>query len=85
MIIKILFFVLIFCIGIVSIRTMLGPTIWDRLITFNLISIKVILLIMCFSILYEAPEYLDIALTYALLAFISTILISRFLEWRDRL
>ncbi|TCK98583.1 multisubunit sodium/proton antiporter MrpF subunit [Natranaerovirga hydrolytica] len=85
MIVNILLIVLIVSIGLVSIRTIIGPTIWDRLITFNVISAKVILVILCLSFLYDNTEYLDIALTYALLAFCSTVLIARFIEWRDHL
>ncbi|MFW6015422.1 MAG: monovalent cation/H+ antiporter complex subunit F [bacterium] len=85
MIVQVLLFFLIISIVIVSIRTLLGPTIWDRLLTFNVMSSKVILAILCLSLIYDDLNYIDIALTYALLAFCSTILIARFLEWRDHL
>jgi multicomponent Na+:H+ antiporter subunit F len=85
MMIHVLLFALILSIGIVALRTIMGPSIWDRLLSFNVISCKVILVIVCLSLIYEDAEYLDIALTYALLAFCSTVLIARFIEWRDRL
>lgn len=83
--IHILLFGLVLCMILVSVRMLLGPTIWDRLLTFNAISAKVILCIVCLSIFLEDVHILDISFTYALLGFSGTVLIARFIEGRDHL
>lgn len=76
---------LVLAMCILSLRMLLGPTIWDRLLAFNVLSTKVILIIVVLSILLEDMDILDISFTYALLGFIGTILIGRFIEGRHHL
>jgi multicomponent Na+:H+ antiporter subunit F len=63
----------------------MGPTIWDRLLSFNLISSKVVMLIVAFALFTEKTYILDIALTFTLFSFISTVLIARFIRERGTL
>ncbi|GMQ65128.1 hypothetical protein AN2V17_43700 [Vallitalea sp. AN17-2] len=62
-----------------------GPTIWDRLLGLNLFSAKIILLILLFSILFNLPYLLDIAIVYTLLGFIGIIFISRFVKGKGKI
>jgi len=62
-----------------------GPTIWDRLLGLNLFSAKIILLILLFSILFDLPYLLDIAIVYTLLGFIGIIFISRFVKGKGKI
>ena len=73
-------FVIAIYIALVLVRVILGPTIWDRLLGLNTISAKIIMSIVIFSIITEQPYLLDVALVYALLGFIGTVLIARFIE-----
>ncbi|MEO1815186.1 MULTISPECIES: monovalent cation/H+ antiporter complex subunit F [Acetobacterium] len=73
-------FVIAIYIALVLVRVILGPTIWDRLLGLNAISAKIIMSIVIFSIITEQPYLLDVALVYALLGFIGTVLIARFIE-----
>lgn len=62
------------------IRLIKGPTLADRSVsldTFNIIVIGVIALL---SHLFENNLYLDIAIVYAILAFLETIVFARYLE-----
>jgi multicomponent Na+:H+ antiporter subunit F len=62
------------------IRLLKGPTPADRVValdTFNIIIIGVIALL---AYLFENSLYLDIAIVYAILAFIETIVFARYLE-----
>ena len=68
-----------------SVRIIIGPTVWDRLIGFNLMSSKLIMLIVMCAIIFEKNFLLDIALTYALLGFVSTLFIARFVRDRGRI
>ncbi|WKY48850.1 monovalent cation/H+ antiporter complex subunit F [Eubacteriaceae bacterium ES3] len=67
------------------IRVLAGPTIWDRLLCLNVISAKIIMAIVLFSVLTNQEFLLDIALVYAFLGFLGTVLISRFIEKRGHL
>jgi multicomponent Na+:H+ antiporter subunit F len=66
-------------------RILIGPTIWDRMLGFNLLSSKLIMIIVVCAIIFERNFLLDIALTYALLGFVSTIFIARFVRDRGRI
>jgi len=68
-----------------SLRIIIGPTVWDRLLGFNLMSSKLIMLIVICAIIFEKNFLLDIALTYALLGFVSTLFIARFVRDRGRI
>jgi len=64
-------------------RAFLGPTVYDRILAVNTFGTKTVLLIAVFGFLTERPEFLDIALLYALLNFIGTIAVLKFFEYRD--
>ncbi len=59
-------------------RIVLGPTLWDRLLGFNLFSSKIILLIILYAHIKHLSYLLDIAIVYTLLGFTSITFISRF-------
>lgn len=61
-------------------RVFFGPTSWDRLIAVNLISSKVIMIMVAAAVFFERRIYLDVALVYAIIGFVSIIAISKFLE-----
>jgi multicomponent Na+:H+ antiporter subunit F len=62
------------------IRMIIGPKLSDRVVsldTFNMIVIGVIAVL---ASVFESNLYLDIAIIYAILAFLETIVFSRYLE-----
>jgi len=61
-------------------RVILGPTPWDRLIAVNLISSKVVIIMVATAVFYKRSIYMDVALVYAVIGFVSIIAISKFLE-----
>lgn len=65
------------------VRTLIGPTMWDRLLGFNMISANIVLCIVILAFMLDTSYFLDIALAYAVLGFIGTILIARFLTKED--
>jgi len=65
---------------IVIVRMIQGPTIWDRLLTFNQLSSKIIISIVMMGIITSQSFLLDIAIVYTLLSFISNVLIARFVR-----
>ena len=63
-------------------RVIFGPTPWDRLIAVNLISSKVVMIMVAVAVFFERRIYLDVAMVYAIIGFVSIIAISKFLEGR---
>jgi len=58
---------------IVLFRAALGPTVFDRILAINTFGTATVLLIALFGFLTGRPDFMDIALLYALINFISTI------------
>jgi multicomponent Na+:H+ antiporter subunit F len=58
-----------------------GPTIQDRVISINIVNTKtLVVLLLVFFVIGEPEMYLDVALVYALLNFVVTIAVSRYIE-----
>ena len=64
------------------VRALAGPTLYDRVLAVNLFGTKTVLLIAVLGFLTGRPDFLDIALVYALINFISLIAVLRFFEFR---
>ena len=62
---------------------LLGPTLYDRILAVNTFGTITVLFISIFGFLTERPEFLDIALVYALINFIVTIAVLKFFEYGD--
>ena len=58
---------------VLLIRAALGPTIFDRILAINTFGTATVLLIAIIGFLTGRPDFMDIALLYALINFISTI------------
>lgn len=60
-------------------RTIMGPTIIDRIMGANVIGTKTTILLIIIGIIYGRVEmFVDISLAYAMLNFIVTIAVSRY-------
>lgn len=62
-----------------------GPTVWDRLITLNLTTLKLAMIMIVYSVMTNSGILLDIALTYSLIGFITVSMLSRFILKGGRL
>ena len=62
-------------------RAALGPTIFDRIVALNMFGTKTVLLISLISFFTGRPDFLDLALVYALINFIGVIAILRATRW----
>ena len=67
-------------IAITFIRVILGPTFSDRVIAMDVIGVNLISAIAIVSILFQTKAFLEVILILGILAFISTIAFSKFLE-----
>lgn len=59
-------------------RAIVGPTIQDRVIAINVVGTSAVIVIVLVAAGLDRPEYLDIAIVYALLNFILSIAVARF-------
>lgn len=64
-------------------RAFLGPTIYDRVLAVNMFGTKTVLMIAVLGFLMGRPDWLDIALVYALINFIGTIAVLKYLKYGD--
>lgn len=69
--------------GLALIRAFLGPTVYDRILAVNLFGTKTVLLIAVLGFLSGRPDFLDIALLYALINFIGVIAVLKFRRYGD--
>ena len=65
------------------IRLIKGPTAADRVVTLDTFNVIVIGLIALLAALFNNSLYLDIAIVYAILAFMETITFARYLEGKQ--
>ena len=64
------------------IRLFKGPSLYDRTLAANAFGTKTVLLIGALGFLAGRPDFLDIALIYALINFIGTVAILKFFRYR---
>ena len=59
-------------------RAVMGPTVFDRILALNMFGTKTVLLIAVAGFLVDRPDFLDLALIYALMNFIGTIAVLKY-------
>ena len=64
------------------VQAIAGPTTYDRILAMNAIGTKAALMIALIGFMTERPDFLDIALVYAILNFLATIAILKFIRHR---
>jgi multicomponent Na+:H+ antiporter subunit F len=77
------------CIGILVTMTqavargLIGPSIFDRVLAVNMFGTKTVLFLAVVAYLSGRPDFLDLALTYALINFIGVIAVLLFFQSRE--
>jgi len=74
---------LLVCMVMTMCRAFAGPTVFDRILAVNSFGTKTVLLIALVNFLAGRPEFLDLALIYALMNFIGTIAAMKFVRFGD--
>ena len=64
-------------------RTLLGPTVYDRILAVNMFGTKTVLIIAVIAFMSGRTDLLDIALAYALINFIGIIAVLKFFEYGE--
>ena len=65
------------------VRAFLGPTVYDRVLAANMFGTKTVLLIAVTGFLTGRPEWLDLAILYALMNFTGMIALLRFSKFAN--
>jgi multicomponent Na+:H+ antiporter subunit F len=74
---------LLFCVIMAMIRVIRGPTAPDRIVGLDTINTIVIGGMVIFGAAFNEVIYIDVAIVYALLSFITTLFIAKYLEGGD--
>ena len=69
--------------GLALVRAILGPTVYDRVLAVNMFGTKTVLLLSVIAFLYGRPDFLDLALAYALINFIGVLAVLEFFRSRS--
>lgn len=64
-------------------RVVKGPEVFDRVMATSVIGTKTVVLLVVVGYLFERPIFIDISLTYALLNFLGTLIIAKYLEGKE--
>lgn len=61
-------------------RAVMGPSAADRVVSINIIGTKTVVIIALVSLVFHQEFFLDVALVYALISFVATIGIAKYME-----
>ena len=67
--------------GMAIARMLAGPTLYDRILATNVFGTKTVLIIAVMGFLVGRPEFIDVAIVYALINFIGIVAILKFFEY----
>ena len=69
--------VILIAIAVGLVRAFRGPTLYDRVLAANMIGTLTVLMVAILGFMTGRPEFLDIAMVYVLISFVSTIAVLR--------
>ena len=64
------------------VRAFKGPTLFDHILAVNMFGTKTVLLVSVVAFLFGRPDFLDLALAYALINFIGVLAVLEFFQSR---
>jgi len=65
------------------VRALLGPSVYDRVLAVNVFGTKTVLLLAVIAFLYGRPDFLDLALAYALINMVGILAVLEFFQTRS--
>ena len=75
-------FALIITMGLALARAIIGPSVYDRVLAMNMFGTKTVLLLAVAAFILGRPDFLDLALIYALINFIGVLAVLEFFQDR---
>ncbi len=82
MIFYVVAFALIVTMSLALIRALKGPGLYDRVLAVNMMGTKTVLLLSVVAYIVDRPDYIDLALAYALINFIGVFAVLEFFRGR---
>jgi len=76
-------FALIITMGLALARAVIGPSVYDRVLAMNMFGTKTVLLLAVVAFMLGRPDFLDLALIYALINFIGVLAVLEFFQARS--
>ncbi|MFT5573866.1 MAG: multicomponent Na+:H+ antiporter subunit F [Cryomorphaceae bacterium] len=67
------------------VRALRGPSVYDRVLAVNMFGTKTALLLAVLAFLFGRPDFLDLALAYALINFVGVLAVLEFFQKRSTL
>lgn len=74
--------VMVLATALIVIRAIKGPTAYDRILGMNAAGTCTVVIVALIGFATERPDFLDMALTYAILNFLGTIAILKFVKYK---
>lgn len=71
--------VLLLTLGLIIVRLIRCKTIWEKLLSLNLIAIITVMLIITYAVEHQLILVMDIAIAYSIIGFLSLILLTKFI------
>ena len=75
-------FAILVAIALVLARAFAGPTVFDRILATNAMGTKAVIFLALLGFFSGRPEFIDTALVYAIINFISTVAILKFVQYK---
>jgi multicomponent Na+:H+ antiporter subunit F len=66
------------------VRALMGPTVYDRVLAVNVFGTKTVLLLSVIAFLSGRPDFLDLALAYALINMVGILAVLEFFQNRSQ-
>ncbi len=73
-------FILFIWILLSTVRAVIGPTVPDRVVALDTINTLTVAIMIILSVAYREIIFVDVAIVYALLSFVATLYIAKYLE-----
>ncbi len=68
------------CIGIALVRVGIGPTVPDRIVGLDTVNTIVVVAMVLLGAAFQQAIYIDVAIVYAILSFITTLFVAKYIE-----
>ncbi len=74
---------LVATMALVMVRALAGPSTFDRILAVNVFGTLSLMLIAVYGFIDGRPDFLDLAMVYALINFIGTIAVAKYITFSD--
>jgi multicomponent Na+:H+ antiporter subunit F len=64
-------------------RALIGPSVYSRILAVNVFGTLAVMLIAIYGFIDDRPEFLDLSIVYALINFIGTIAVTKYVTYAD--